>query len=171
MSKPINNSGQEKNAEYLCSGITMDLTWNTDVGETMTGFFQRLKSEQRLYGMRCSNCQRVYLPPRPVCGDCWREMNEWVALGSQGTIVGKTVCHYKILDSLTGKPRKTPFVLGLIQIDGAHTTLNHFVETPDPDQVSIGDRAKIVFRDVLQGNVGDIVCFQWLGPQAEQRED
>ena len=25
-----------------------------------------------------------------------------------------------------------------------------------------------VFRDALQGNVGDIVCFQWLGPQAEQ---
>jgi len=177
MNKPSNNPGnnpaQEKSTEYLFSEITMDLTWNTDVGETMTGFFKRLKTERCLYGMRCSECQRVYLPPRPVCGDCWLEMNEWVALGNQGTIVGKTVCHYKILDSLTGEPRKTPFVLGLIQIDGAHTTLNHFVEAPDPALVSIGDRVEIVFRDALQGNVGDIVHFQWLGPQAKpgQRDE
>ncbi len=155
---------QENNSEYLFSSITMDLSWNTDVGETMAGFFQRLKAERRLYGTRCSNCLRVYLPPRPVCGNCWQQMNDWVELGEQGTIVGKTVCYYEILDSMTGKPRTTPFVLGLIQIDGADTTLNHFVETPDPDHVSIGDRVETVLRDTLQGNVGDIVHFQWLGP-------
>lgn len=164
------NIEKEKNTEYLCSRITMDLTWNLDVGATMTTFFQRLKTEQRLYGMRCSNCQRVYLPPRPVCGDCWRMMDDWVALGSQGMIVGKTVCHYKILDSLTGKPRKTPFVLGLIKIDGADTTLNHFVKSPDQSRVGIGDRVEIVFRDALQGNVGDILYFQWLEPQSTRHQ-
>lgn len=152
--------------DYLHSEITLDMSWDIDVGGVMSEFFRRLKAEQRLYGMRCSRCARTYLPPRPVCGDCWQEMGEWVALGRQGTLVAKTVCHYKILDSATGEPRRTPFVLGLIQLDGADTSLNHFVAAPDPGQVRIGDRVEIVFRDALQGNVGDIVHFQWLGGKA-----
>lgn len=149
--------------EYLFTDITMDLTWQTDPGRVMNDFFARLKDEAVLYGMKCGCCGHVYLPPRPICGDCWAEMDDMVALGLEGTVVGKTICHYKILNSLTGKPRKTPFVLGLIQLDGADTTLNHFIEAPDPDQVKIGDRVRIVFRDELEGNVGDIVHFKWLG--------
>ncbi|MFQ5649559.1 MAG: Zn-ribbon domain-containing OB-fold protein [bacterium] len=148
---------------YLFSEITMDLTWRVDPGQTMTLFFERLRREKTLYGIRCPGCHRVYLPPRPLCGICWLEMNEWVALGRTGTLVAKTVCHYKILNSETGQLRRTPFVLGLIQLDGADTTLNHFVEAESPAQVSIGDRVQIVFRAELQGNIGDIRHFKWLG--------
>ncbi len=155
---------------YLHAEITMDLAWNIDVGSVMSEFFWRLKEERSLYGMHCSCCGRTYLPPRPVCGDCWRAMEEWVALGRQGTLIAKTVCHYKILDTVTGEPRRTPFVLGLIQLDGADTTLNHFVEAADPSQVRIGDRVEIVFRDTLQGNVGDIVHFRWLGARKDNHE-
>lgn len=151
------------NEDYLFSEITMDLCWKVDVGLVMAGFFKRLKVERRLYGMCCGQCGRVYLPPRPVCGNCWQAMDAWVVLGCQGVVAAKTVCHYKILDSLTGEPRKTPFVLGLIQLDGADTTLNHFIEAPDPAAVRIGDRVEIVLRDTLEGNVGDIVHFKWLG--------
>lgn len=149
--------------EYLFTDITMDLTWEMDAGRVMNVFFARLKDEAVLYGMKCAKCGRVYLPPRLICGDCWVEMDDMVALGLQGTIVGKTVCHYRILDSLSGKPRQTPFVLGLIQLDGADTALNHFIEAPDSDGVMIGDRAEIVFRRELQGNIGDILHFKWLG--------
>lgn len=148
--------------EYLHVEINMDLVWQVDIGEVMAGFFQRLKTEQRLYGMRCSHCARTYLPPRPVCGNCWKEMTDWVALGRQGTLVAKTICHYKILDSLTGEPRKTPFVLGLIQLDGADTTLNHFIEAPDPAKVRIGDRVEVILRAPPEGSAGDILHFKWL---------
>ena len=164
----MSNRSNETKAEYLHSEITMDLSWNMVVGEIMSGFFERLKTEQSLYGMRCSSCGRVYLPPRLICGDCWLEMDDWVVLGQLGTIVGKTVCYYKVLDSNTGKPRPTPFALGLIQIDGADTSLNHFVEAPDPSSVEIGDRVEIVFKKPLQGTVGDIAHFKWLGPQRIQ---
>ncbi len=147
---------------YLTADITMDLGWNVDIGPTMSEFFQRLKATRRLYGSRCDGCGRVYLPPRPVCGDCWLEMNEFVELGMLGTIVAKTICHYTILDSLTGKPRQTPFVLGLIQLDGADTTLNHFVEVDDPEWVAIGDRVEMILRETVEGNAGDILHFRWL---------
>ncbi|MFQ5606017.1 MAG: Zn-ribbon domain-containing OB-fold protein [bacterium] len=154
--------------EYLYSEITMDLTWRVEPGQIMATFFERLRREKTLCGIRCPSCKRVYLPPRPLCGNCWGEMNEWVALGHTGTLVAKTVCHYKILNSETGQPRKTPFVLGLIRLDGADTTLNHFIEADDPAQVEIGDRVQIVFRDELQGNIGDIRHFKWLGDHKYQ---
>jgi len=152
--------------EYLHAEISMDLVWTLDIGEVMADFFQRLKIEQQLYGMRCSHCARTYLPPRPVCGNCWIEMTNWVALGRQGTLVAKTICHYNILDSRTGEPRKTPFMLGLIRLDGADTTLNHFIEAPDPIKVSIGDRVEILLRTPLEGSVGDILHFKWLDARA-----
>ncbi len=159
---------QNTDTEYLTAEIIMDLSWDVDIGQTMTDFFHRLKDEKCLYGSRCGSCDRVYLPPRPICGDCWVEMDEFVPLGLQGTIIGKTICYYKILDSLTGKPRKTPFVLGLIQLDGADTTLNHFVDVDDPAKVAIGDRVETIFREPLQGNVGDIIHFKWLPPSEEK---
>lgn len=157
------NSSIEKNTNnFLYSEITMALSWEVVPGATMTEFFQKLKNEKTLYGMRCKKCNRVYLPPRPVCGNCFEKMKDWVPMGQQGTIMAKTICNYTILNSVTGEPRKTPFVLGLIRLDGADTTLNHFVETNNPNQVRIGDRVEIVFKGEMTGNIGDILHFRWI---------
>lgn len=152
---------------YLYAEIGMDLAWQVDIGAVMADFFQRLKDEQTLYGMRCDQCSRTYLPPRLVCGNCWREMRHWVPLGRQGTLVAKTICHYKILDAQAGEPRKTPFVLGLIRLDGADTTLNHFVNAPDPAAVAIGDRVELVLREPTLGSTADMLHFRWLGAGAK----
>lgn len=158
----MNKHAKASNEEYLHSEIVMNLVWQVDIGKVMAGFFQRLKTEQRLYGMRCSHCGRTYLPPRPVCGNCWKEMEDWVPLGRQGTLIAKTIAHYRILDALTGEPRQTPFLLGLVQLDGADTTLNHFIEAPDPAKVRIGDRVEVVLRAAPEGNAGDILSFKWM---------
>lgn len=146
--------------EYLHSEILMELSWHVDPGTVMRRFFELLRREGRLYGMRCPQCRRVYLPPRPVCGNCWKEMTEWVPLGSDGTVVAKTVCHYSVLNSETGRPRQTPFVLALVKLDGADTTLNHFVEAEEIGNIHIGSRVKLVLRKQLRGNIGDIRHFQ-----------
>lgn len=85
---------------------------------------------------------------------------EWVPLGSCGTVVAKTVCHYSVLNAETGMPRPTPFVLALVRIDGADTTLNHFVEAKEIGNIRIGSRVELVLREQLQGNIGDIRYFQ-----------
>lgn len=164
------SSSMKKNTNnFLYSEITMALTWDVVPGPIMTEFFHKLKDEKILYGMRCKKCRRAYLPPRPVCGDCFAEMKEWVPIGHNGTIMAKTICNYKILNSVTGEPRKTPFVLGLIRLDGTDTTLNHFVETENPTQVKIGDRVEIVFKEEIEGNVGDILHFKWLGEKGDSK--
>ncbi len=146
--------------EYLFSEITMDLTWDIHPGAVMNRFFELLQEEKRLYGMYCPECKRVYLPPRPVCGNCWRELTDWVPLKNKGTIVAKTACYYTLLDNSTGIRKPTPFVLALIQLHGADTTFNHFIETDDPSEVEIGKEVEIVFRDKMEGNMEDIRFFR-----------
>ena len=113
--------------------------------------------------MKCPKCQRVYLPPRPACGNCWVEMDDWVPLENKCKIVAKAICHYTLLDNTTGIRKPTPFVLALIQLYGADTSFNHFVETDDPDLVQLGKEVEIVFREQLQGNMQDILYFKLTG--------
>ncbi|MCP4757186.1 MAG: Zn-ribbon domain-containing OB-fold protein [Proteobacteria bacterium] len=146
--------------EYFYSEIMMDMTWNVEPGAVMNRFFERLQQERRLYGVKCPKCRRVYLPPRLVCGDCWADMNEWVPLENKGRVMAKTACYYTLLNNETGERRQTPFVLALIQLDGADTTFNHFVETDDPELVEIGKEVEIVFQDKLNGDMSDIRYFK-----------
>ncbi len=159
----MTNMESKKTTEYFHSEIMMDMTWNVDPGNIMSRFFDLLQQERRLYGVKCPECQRVYLPPRPVCGDCWVELNEWIPLENKGRIMAKTACYYTLLNNETGKPRPTPFVLALIQLNGADTTFNHFVETNDPALVEIGKEVEIVFQDNLKGDMRDIRYFRLSG--------
>ena len=149
--------------EYFYSEIMMDMTWNIDPGAVMSRFFELLQQERRLYGVKCPKCGRVYLPPRLVCGDCWVEMSEWVPLANKGRVMAKTACYYTLLNNDTGERRPTPFVLALIQLNGADTTFNHFVETDDPALVEIGKEVEIVFQENLKGEMSDIRHFQLTG--------
>src|SRR3989304_293179 len=93
-------------------------------------FFQALKDDGVILALRCPACRRVYLPPRPVCGNCFRRMEEWVPVGPRGTLRAFTVVHFPFLDPTTGQPRAVPFGMGLIQLDGADTTLNNYLDEP-----------------------------------------
>jgi len=149
--------------EYIYSEIMMELTWKVHPSDIMNRFFELLQKEKRLYGIRCPDCRRVYLPPRLVCGNCWTEMNEWVALENKGKILARTTCYYTLINNDTGIRRPTPFVLALIRLNGADTTFNHFVETDDPSLVRLGKEVEIVFVDELKGDMSDIRFFRLSG--------
>lgn len=159
----MTKSERQEDREYFHSEIIMDMTWNIEPGAVMSRFFEHLQQERRLYGVKCPKCGRVYLPPRLVCGDCWVEMDEWVPLANTGRIMAKSACYYNLLNNETGMRRPTPFVLALIQLHGADTTFNHFIESDDPARVEIGKEVEIVFQEKLQGEMSDIRHFRLTG--------
>ncbi len=147
-------------SELLRVLITMNLTWRYGTGWYFGHFFRVLKEEGRLVGLCCPVCRRVYLPPRPVCGNCHAELSEWVPVADTGTVRAFTVVHLPIVDPVTGKPRPTPYGMALIQLDGADTTLNHYLAEADLSKLRIGARVRAVWREERQGRMSDILHFE-----------
>ncbi len=139
--------------------IPMNLSWRYASGAPMARFCAGLK-ERRIEALQCDACGRRYLPPRPVCGDCRRSMERWVPVADVGTLAAWTIVHLPILDGRTGEPRPAPYGMGLIHLDGADTTVNHYVDLAGARSLQIGLRVRAVWRDELRGAMDDIAYFE-----------
>ena len=146
-------------SEPLSVPIAMDLTWRYASGAPMERFCAGLRA-RRIEALRCGGCGRRYLPPRPLCGNCHLRLTEWVPVAGEGTLEAWTVMHLPILDGRTGEPRPAPYGMGLIRLDGADTTLNHFLAESDPARLGIGMRVRAVWRDERLGAMDDIAHFE-----------
>lgn len=151
---------EEKKEELLRITIQMNLPYRFPAGAYFDRFFKELKESGKIMGIRCPDCRRVYVPPRPVCGDCFVKMNEWVEVGPKGTVRAYTSIYFPFIDGSTGKPRPIPYGAGLIQLDGAYSTINHILEEGDPEKLYIGMRVEVVLKEKREGNIGDILHFK-----------
>ncbi len=137
----------------------MDLTWRYASGAAMEKFCAELK-EHRISALKCPKCERHYLPPRPFCGRCCVRMEEWVPVKDEGVLEAWTVMYLPIVDGRTGKMRDAPYGMGLIRLDGADTTLNHYLAECDPEKLRVGLRVRAVWRDDANGAMDDIEHFE-----------
>ena len=117
-------------------------------------------------GTRCPQCERVYLPPRPVCGICYVACDGWVAVGPEGTITGATVVEVPFVDPITGEERPVPYGFAFILLDGASTNIFHFVDETDRTKLGVGMRVRPRFRDVRTGSITDVEGFDLIREDA-----
>jgi len=136
------------------------LPFRYSAGRAASRFFAELRDNKRILATRCPKCTKAYVPPRPVCGECFEPLEEWIEVGPEGTLVGYTVVHFPFLDPLTGRERPVPYGYGFIVLDGAATKIQHFIEETDITKLRAGMRVKPVFREKRQGNFGDIESFR-----------
>jgi len=130
------------------------------VGLHGSKFFHELKENKRIMAIKCDKCGTVYIPPRKVCGPCFKEMTEWVEVGPKGVIGTYTILRYAFIDPETGKKKPVPYGYGLIRFDGADTVFQHFIEIEDEDKVKIGARVEPVFAKERKGTIRDIEYFR-----------
>lgn len=149
------------NPEAIRVSIPMDISWRYASGAAMERFNRGLL-QRRIEAIRCGSCGRRYLPPRPFCGNCRLRMHAWVPVDDTGTLVAWTVVHLPILDGRTGQQRPAPYGMGLVRLDGADTTVNHYLAESDPARLAIGLRVRAVWRDELRGAMDDIAYFEVL---------
>jgi len=80
---------------------------------------------------------------------------EWIEVSPEGVLESFTI----VRRQLASLPRKVPVVFGLIKLDGADTSILHYVEAPDHKKIKIGMRLKAKFCDERKGAIHDIACF------------
>lgn len=130
------------------------------VGLHGSKFLQELRDRRKFTGIRCPGCQKVYVPPRRVCGECFMEMQEFVEVGPGGRIATFTILRYAFIDPETGEPKPVPYGYGFIRLDGADNLFQHYIHIEDESRIKIGARVEPVFSESRKGTVKDILCFR-----------
>jgi uncharacterized protein len=156
-------TAKKKTDDVVRVPYLLQMEYEYSLGQHAIRFFQELKDHGRLMGVRCPECKRVYIPPRPVCGICYVPSTEWVEVSDEGTLIGCTVVRLPFIDPMTGEQRPVPYGFGIIKLDGASTSMFHFVDETDDAKLKVGMRVKANFREPREGNMRDIVNFRVIG--------
>ncbi len=147
-------------SEYLkISSGTASQPFNYAVGMHGSKFFNALK-EKKILGIKCPRCNKVYVPPRRVCGPCFEEMTEFVEVGPRGVIGTFTILRYAFIDPETGVQKPIPYGYGFIKLDGADTMFQHYIDISDESSLKIGAPVEPVFIDQPKGMITDIKHFR-----------
>jgi uncharacterized OB-fold protein len=131
--------------------------WDTGVG--IGSYLASLKNGVIL-GSRCNTCRKIVVPPRVVCEQCYRPMDEYVPLQDTGTVNTFSLCYV----TWDVKRITEPQIPAVIEIDGASPLhgIMHMLGEVDPQAVKVGMRVKAVWKpaDERQGSINDILYFK-----------
>jgi uncharacterized OB-fold protein len=137
----------------------LKVPYRYSMGATASRFFAEIRDNRKIMGIRCPQCNIVFVPPRTTCGRCFSQLQEWVEVGTRGTLETYTQVRY----TTPVQPAAAPFYYGIIRMDGADTGLAHLVGGLNGQDPRIGMRLQAVFREERKGNMLDIRYFEPVG--------
>lgn len=126
-------------------------------GRVGSKFIIALRDEHKILGVKCEKCDKVFVPPREYCEKCLSKLDEnWVELSNEGVVTNFTVVNYNDKHL----PRRAPYILALIKVEGADTPFPHIVEGVDFDDVKVGMKVRAVFADKTTNTILDLDHFE-----------
>ena len=152
--KTAKSKGQDDS--FIVDG-KLALPYTYFAGRVGSKFITTIRDEKKIMGVRCPKCDKVYVPPRQTCEKDMTDIRDnWVELKNSGTVTNYTVVRYKDKHL----PKKPPYVMALIKLDGADTPFVHVVEGVKPDKVETGMRVQAVFAEKTTSTILDIDHFE-----------
>jgi uncharacterized OB-fold protein len=125
-------------------------------GRVGSKFLTTIRDEKKIMGIKCNKCNKVFVPPRQTCDVCMEDIREnWVDVQNTGEVTNFTVVRYDDKHL----PKKAPYVLAMIKLDGADTSMVHVLEGMDVDKAKIGMKVQAVFADETTNTIMDIDHF------------
>ena len=142
--------------EILVGERDFDSIYSYSAGIVGSRFLTELRDNKKIVGTKCPKCNTVQVPARSICVKCFANLKEFVEVGNAGKVTSYSVVN----TSQKFYPMKPPFILGIIQLDGADSGLVHFIGDVDPKDLKIGMRVEAVFKEERVGSILDIRCFK-----------
>jgi uncharacterized OB-fold protein len=140
--------------------LSLPYRWAT--GPVGAKFLEGLKNK-KILGTRCPKCRRVLVPARKFCPRCFVDTDEWVEVGDKGILRTFTIINF----SFVGQVRKPPYIVGIIELDGADVGFTHFIGGVDLTDIEKaarelrpGMRVQAVWREERKGDILDIEYFK-----------
>jgi len=135
------------------------------MGFSSAEFYNYLEGK-KFMGTRCKACWKVYLPPRPICIECFSEGMEWVELSGKGRLLTFTCISVgpSFMVEL-GHDRKNPYCCGIVKLAEGPQVSGQIlgVNPKEPEKIKVGSLVKVEF---LKKDEGEKKRY-WLGFKVE----
>ena len=103
--------------------------------------YEMYLKEKKLMGSKCSSCNAVFLPPRPICTECHQAEMEWEVVEGKGKLVSFT-CITVGPPSMKaeGFDRNNPYCLGIVEFDTGVRVVARVqgVDARNPETIKVG---------------------------------
>ncbi len=146
--------------------VVLPETWHLEfehaAGVAASRFLVALRDRGVLLGSPCPACERVFVPARAFCEDCFVPTGDaWREVGPEGSIETFTITYA----ALPGY-REPPYAVAFVRPDGADTAIANYVSgvaLEDPAsaarQLAVGTRMRAVFAADPEAR---ITTFTWV---------
>jgi len=102
--------------------------------------FQRFLLEEKIMAAKCKKCGSTFIPPRPVCTNCYSKELSWVQLKSQGRLVTFTVIY---VAPEQFQPM-APYAYGIVELEDG-LRLPGMIRGIEPEKVRVGIELQVGF--------------------------
>jgi uncharacterized OB-fold protein len=121
---------------------------------TGQSFYDHL-GEQKLTGSKCESCGTLYIPPRPMCGNCFGEDMAPQEMSGTGKLIAFTTVHIAPTAMIeAGFDRNNPYCAGIVRLAEGPAISGQVlgVDPTMPDQIEIGMSVQATF---IERSAGD----------------
>lgn len=113
--------------------------------------------EKKILGTKCGKCGRVYAPPKDICGRCFELIEDNLTeVKDTGELVNYTIGY----TAITGQAYDEPKITGTIRFDGSDSWVMGAIKGIKPEDMKVGIKVKVIWRDPPKGQLGDIDHFE-----------
>ncbi len=112
-------------------------------------FFDELKAG-RLVTTHCPACDRLHWPPRVACDTCTIDKLEWRTLPGRGKVFAFTAM---VLGAPMGFEKDLPFVIAVVELEGAPFKILARVDDATYEDMSIGMAVELKVHRLKDGRV------------------
>jgi uncharacterized OB-fold protein len=119
------------------------------------GAFQKYLSEHRLMGTCCSACGASYLPPRPLCTQCYSIDMQWIELPEEGWLTAFSTIHIAPTAMVAaGYGRDRPYCAGIVKLQNGLSISAQIlgVDASQPEAIRIGMPVRAEFVERVEGD-------------------
>ena len=139
----------ETTDEVLRAPLVIEYPFRRTTGPVIGAFFTAVR-EGRLLGIKAADGS-VICPPQEYDPASSEPLTELVPVGDTGEVVTWTWVN----EAREGQPFDRPFAWALVRLDGADTPMLHALDVASPDDVSVGQRVRVVWAEERTGLITD----------------
>jgi len=106
--------------------------------------FYKFMSQGKLMAARCTECDNLMLPPRPMCDKCFSDKLEWRQLTPKGKLETYTVIHV----APTQFQSLAPYAVGIMKLEEG-VKLPGMIKDVTPEKLRVSMELEIEFDSSL----------------------
>lgn len=117
--------------------------------------FERFLAEEQLMGSKCSECGKLYAPPRGICTNCRGTELKWVPLKGTGKLAAFTIIHVAPPAMVSqGYDRDHPYCTGVVELDEKERVVARIegIDPGKPEEIEIGMVMEATFLHSMEGD-------------------